>query len=148
MTRVCTSSAASFIVFPAPSPELSAPPTARTGRVSRRVLRCSFCAMVGGDRAVEPEAAAQVVGAGGEDIDVVPDHVGAQLVRPGRGVELRAEEDLLPPGDELLIHLGELVEGQMPEPLVELRGEEQRRWGGYPREGGLGDGPPGDPVAV
>jgi hypothetical protein len=34
-----------------------------------------------------------VVGVGGEGVDVVPDGVVGQLVRPGRGVELRAEGD-------------------------------------------------------
>jgi hypothetical protein len=77
----------------------------------------------GGDRAVELEAAAQVVGVGGDGVDVVPDRVVGQLVRPGRGVELRAEEDVFAPGDELFVDLGELVESQMPEPLVERRGE-------------------------
>ena len=37
----------------------------------------------GGDGAVEPEAAAQVVGVGGEGVDVVPDRVAGQLVGPG-----------------------------------------------------------------
>jgi hypothetical protein len=81
----------------------------------------------GGDRAVELEAAAQVVGVGGEGIDVVPDRVGGQLVCPGRGVELGAEEDVLPSGDELFVDLGELVEGEMPQHGVERRGQEQRR---------------------
>jgi hypothetical protein len=81
----------------------------------------------GGDRAVEPEAAAQGVGVCGEGVDVVPDGVVRQLVRPGRSVELRAEEDVFPPGDELFVYLGELVEGEVPEPGVEQRGEEQGR---------------------
>ena len=81
-----------------------------------------------GERAVELEAAAQRVGVGGEGVDVVLDGVVGQLARPGRGVELRAEEDVLPPPDERLVHLrGELVEGEVPEPGVERRGEEQRR---------------------
>ena len=79
--------------------------------VSRRVLRCSFCAMMVGERAVELEAAAQRVGVGGEPVDVVLDGVVGQLLRPGRGVELRAEEDVLPSPDERFVHLaGELVE--------------------------------------
>ena len=47
----------------------------------------------GGDGAVEPEAAAQVVGVGGEGVDVVPDRVAVQLVGPGR--ELEEESGLL-----------------------------------------------------
>ena len=82
----------------------------------------------GGERAVELEAAAQGVGVGGEGVDVVPDGVLGQLPRAGRGVELRAEEDVLPSPDEAFVHLGrELVEGEVPEPGVERRGEEQRR---------------------
>src|SRR5215211_6137962 len=46
MTTVCTSAAAGFIPFPASSPQLSAPPIARTGIVSGRVLRSAFCARV------------------------------------------------------------------------------------------------------
>src|SRR5262249_59789130 len=60
----------------------------------------------GGDGAVEPETAAQVIRVF-EDVDVVLDGVAGQLVRPGRGVELRAKKDVLTPGDELLVHLGE-----------------------------------------
>src|SRR5215218_7162138 len=45
-TTVCTSSAAGFIPFPASSPQLSAPPIARTGIVSGRFLRSAFCARV------------------------------------------------------------------------------------------------------
>ena len=81
-----------------------------------------------GDRPVEPEAAAQMVGVGGERVDVVPDGIAGQLVRPGRGVELGAEEDVLPLPDERLVHLrGELVEREVPETGVELWWEEQRR---------------------
>jgi hypothetical protein len=46
MTTLCTSSAASFIVFAAPSPMPSDPPIANTGKVSRRDLRRSFWPMV------------------------------------------------------------------------------------------------------
>src|SRR5215213_1201445 len=42
MTTLCTSSAAGFIPFPASSPQLSAPPIARTGIVSGRLLRSAF----------------------------------------------------------------------------------------------------------
>src|SRR5262249_19589959 len=76
----------------------------------------------GGDGTVEPEAAAQVVGVGGEGVDVIPDRVAGQLVGPGGSVELGAEEDIFPPGDELLVYRGELVEGKVPEPLVKLWG--------------------------
>jgi hypothetical protein len=70
----------------------------------------------------------QGVGVGGEHVDVVADGVGGELVGPGRGVELRAEEDGLPSPDELFVHLGgELVEGEVPEPGVERRGQEQGR---------------------
>jgi hypothetical protein len=99
MTRLCTSSAASFIVFAIPSPPLSAPSIARTGRVGRRFLRSSFYAMVMSS-AVPPEAAAQRFGAGGKDADVVPDGVVGQLLR-GLGGELSAEVDVFPFPDEL-----------------------------------------------
>jgi hypothetical protein len=69
----------------------------------------------------------QGFGVGGEAVDVVADRVVGQLVRPGRGVVLRADEDVLPTRDELFVQLVELVEGEVPEPVVELRGEEQRR---------------------
>jgi hypothetical protein len=46
MTRVCTSSAASFIVVPTCSPGLCSPLMARMGRASRWFLRSWFWAMV------------------------------------------------------------------------------------------------------
>jgi hypothetical protein len=46
MTRLCTSSATSFIESATMFAALGALPIAKTDRVSRRFLRCSFCAMV------------------------------------------------------------------------------------------------------
>src|SRR6202012_86454 len=70
---------------------------------------------------VELEAAAQGVGTGGESVDVIPDRVAGQLARTGRGVELRAEEDVFSSPDELFVYLRELVERQVPEPVIERR---------------------------
>ncbi len=126
MTRLCTSSAASFIVFAAPSPMPSAPPIPRTGRVSRRSLRRSFCDG-GVERAIGREAVAQGVGIGGEGVDVVPHDVVGQFLR-GFG-QLEPEVDVFPPGDELLVHLGEPVEGEVPQLVVGLGAAEQR-WRG------------------
>ena len=56
-----------------------------------------------GECAVELKTAAQRLGIGSERTDVVVDHVGGQLLRPGRRVELRAEEDLFTCSDELLV---------------------------------------------
>jgi GAF domain-containing protein len=95
---------------------------AAIGRFELLVLRDD-----GREGAVDSEAAAQVVGAGGQGVDVVLDYLGGELARPSRGVELGAEEDVFPPGDELFVNVRELVEGQMPEPGVERRGQQQRR---------------------
>ena len=46
MMTLWTSSATSFIVLAVPSPMPLAPPIAKTGKVSRLVLRCAFCAVV------------------------------------------------------------------------------------------------------
>ena len=82
----------------------------------------------GGDCGQDHVRDNQGLGVGGERVDVVPDGVVGQLLRPGRGGELRAEEDVFPSPDELFVHLrGQLVEHQVPEHGVELRGEEQGR---------------------
>ena len=52
MTTVCTSFAATC---PTASPQLAAPPIARTGIVSGRVVRCSFCARVASHARYNPK---------------------------------------------------------------------------------------------
>jgi hypothetical protein len=55
-------------------------------------------------------------------MDVVPDGLVGKLVRPGGGIELRAEEDLLASPHELFVHFGrELVDHELLEPGVERR---------------------------
>src|SRR5262249_9083076 len=68
-----------------------------------------------GEGPVQPEAPAQSVRSGCEKVDVVRDQLVWQLVRPGGGIELSAEEDLLASANERFVDLcRELVEGQMP----------------------------------
>ena len=83
-------------------------------------------------RAVDREAGAQRVGVGGEGVDVVPERVIGQGPG-GLGGELPAEVDLLPVGDELVVHLGEPVEREVPQRVVQVRAGEQGR--GHAREG-------------
>jgi hypothetical protein len=61
-----------------------------------------------GDGAVILEAAAQRLGVGCEQVDVVLDGLRGKLVRPGRSVELGTEEDLLATVDEELVDLRKL----------------------------------------
>jgi hypothetical protein len=63
-------------------------------------------------RAVDREAGVQGLRIG-EGVDVVADGVAGQLLG-GLGGELPAEVDLFPPGDELVVDLGEPVEGEVP----------------------------------
>jgi hypothetical protein len=76
-----------------------------------------------------------MVRVGGEGVDVVPNGVAGQLLGPGRSVELCAKEDIFPPGDELLVYLGKLVEGEVPAPFVELRGRNNGGEGDIPGRG-------------
>ena len=78
------------------------------------------------ERPVQLEAAAQGFGVGSEAVDVVVDDLLGQWC-PGPGGVLRAEEDVLPSPDEILVHHGEPVEGEVPKPLVERPGDEQGR---------------------
>jgi hypothetical protein len=97
--------------------------------------------------AVDREASVQRGGVGGEGVDVVADGVIGQWPG-GLGGELPAEVDVLPTGGELVVHLGEPVEREVPQRVVQVRVGEQGRGWGHPREGGLGHGQPGDPVRV
>ncbi len=106
---VCTSSATSSSVLPTCSPKLSAPPIARTGIVSRRVLRCSFCAWLTGKARSSsklPRGASR--SARGVRRSTSRRRWIASSFRP-RSIIL-AEEDVLPPADELLIDLWKFVE--------------------------------------
>ena len=68
----------------------------------------------------------QCFGASGEAVDVVLDDLVGQFVGAGGGLELRAEEDVLASPDEFLVGLFELVERDVPEPVDELVGQDQR----------------------
>src|SRR5262249_38627248 len=87
----------------------------------------------------ELEAAAQVVPAGGEMVDVILDYVRGQ--RRERAVrELETEEDLLPAAYEKLVGLVDPVEQHVPEHVVDRGDLECRRVGADPGQRGLGDG--------
>ena len=85
---------------------------ARMGRVSRRSLALLVLRDGGVERAVDREACVQGFGIG-EGVNVVPDRVVGQWPG-GLGGELPAEVDLFPPGGELVVDLGEPIEGEVP----------------------------------
>jgi hypothetical protein len=102
----------------------------------------------GGERAVEAEASAERIGVGLEQVDVIRDDF-TGLARACRGVELGAEEDLLPAPDERFVHLcRELVESEVPEPGVERRRQEQRRRGRQAGKWGLRDDEAFEPLRM
>jgi hypothetical protein len=76
-----------------------------------------------------------VVGVGGEGVDVVLDGVVGQLVRPGRGVELRAEEDVFPSGDELFVDLGSWLKARCQRRALSFGGRNSGGEGDMPGRG-------------
>ena len=104
---VCTSSAASIIVAHWDA-ALSAPPTARTGRVSLAAARrWSSCMVVTSHSTRVTEAAEQRSGDSvGQVVDVVPDGIAGQLDRAGLDVEDEAEVNVLPVLDQLFVVVG------------------------------------------
>src|SRR6516164_4085782 len=77
-------------------------------------------------RAVDREAGVQRLGTGGQGIDVMLDGVAWQFLG-GLGGELPAEVDVFPPLGELVVDLGEPVEREVPQRVVQAVGREQGR---------------------
>ncbi|WP_413092759.1 hypothetical protein [Streptomyces phaeochromogenes] len=76
--------------------------------------------------AVELKAGSKGFRVGSEGVDVMLDGLVGQRLRGFRG-ELATEVELFPSADQLLVDVGEAVEGKVPEAVVCLLAAEERR---------------------